>query len=266
MNCQEALNLLYDIIDKEANDIDAAEVQAHLDKCHHCLKVYNLESTVNALVAERLKSAKATRCTEVIRKDLLGKLDKIDAEAGQPPKVRRRPFDNTAMSLAIAALVVIVVGGSYIGTKIYHHNQVFIPLEQAHWNVSEHVAQQVESPALIAQAVELAHSVQYPLSESLDGFKLTGGHVEDVMGTRMGHFVYRQGDKLVSVFVAPASSFSIPEELNDDAVIINGRKLFDHNCRGCRLVYHREGDIVIITATTEREVDLLAFNPGHGAI
>jgi anti-sigma factor (TIGR02949 family) len=266
MNCQEALNLLYDIIDKEATDIDAAEVQAHLDKCHHCLKVYNLESTVNALVAERLKSAKATRCADVIRKDLLGMLDKIDAEAGHAPRVRRRPFDNTAMSLAIAALVVIVVGGSYIGTRVYNHNQVFIPIEQAHWRVSEHEAKQVDNPALTTQAVELAHVVQYPLSESLDGFNLINGHVEDVMGIKMGHFVYREGDKLVSVFVAPASSFSIPEELSDNAVTVNGRKLFDHNCRGCRLVYYQDGNVVVITATTDREVDLLAFDPGHGSI
>ena len=31
MNCQEALDLLYDIIDKEASEIDTQEVKRHLD-------------------------------------------------------------------------------------------------------------------------------------------------------------------------------------------------------------------------------------------
>jgi len=43
MNCQEALSLLYDVIDKEASQIDIKEVQKHLDCCQDCLKRFQVE-------------------------------------------------------------------------------------------------------------------------------------------------------------------------------------------------------------------------------
>jgi hypothetical protein len=70
---------------------------------------------------------------------------------------------------------------------------------------------------------------------------------------------------IVSVFVAPAK-FEIPSELEQSAVMVGGVKLFDHNCRGCRLVYHRTPNAVVIVATTEKSVDLLSFDPGRGTI
>jgi len=50
MNCQEALSLLYDVIDKEASEIDAREVEKHLKNCQDCAGVYRLEQSVNELI------------------------------------------------------------------------------------------------------------------------------------------------------------------------------------------------------------------------
>jgi anti-sigma factor (TIGR02949 family) len=267
MNCQEALSLLYDIIDKEASAIDAAEVQEHLAKCRHCLGVYNLEHSVNALVVERLKSAHATPCVEKLRDRLMLKLNELDTETVPSAKrANRKPFGGTALTLAIAASIFVVAGAAFIGNKLYDHHEAFIPLEQAHWRAAEGINNPGEILVTGDQALQLARSVQYPLSASANGFTLVNGHVEELMGTRMVHFIYRQGDKVVSVFVAPASSFDIPASLQGNPVTVNGHILFDHNCRGCRLVYHRERDVVVITATTNREIDLLAFDPGRGAI
>jgi anti-sigma factor (TIGR02949 family) len=267
MNCQEALSLLYDIIDKEASEINAAEVREHLAKCQHCFQIYNLEHSVNALVVERLKSVDATPCVEKLRDKLILKLNEIDAESACPAKpAARKPFGGTALTLAIAASVIVVAGAAFIGNKLYDHHEVFIPLEQAHWRAAKGINVPGEIPLTGDNALALAKSVQYPISASTDGFTLVNGHVEELMGTRMVHFIYRQGDKVVSVFVAPASSFDIPASLQGNPVTVNGYKLFDHNCRGCRLVYHRERDVIVITATTNREIDLLAFDPGHGAI
>ena len=265
MNCQEALTLLYDIIDKEASDIDAAEVAAHLDKCHDCLQKYNLESSVNALVNERLKSAKATKCTEVIRKNIITRLDVIDGQSGAPgARSKRFPFGNTALVMAIAATVVLVVGGIFVAASLKDHRSVFLPFEEAHWN-AEGVKAGATDPLAMVQAVQFAHAEQYELNESYEGFSLVGASVESVMDVRMGHFIYEKGKVRVSVFVAPPS-FEIPAELEKFAVIVNGTKMFDHNCRGCRLVYHRAGNAVIVTATTEKDVDLLKFNPVRGTI
>lgn len=261
MNCQEALTLLYDIIDKEATDIDAAEVRAHLDKCHDCLQKYNLESSVNALINERLKSSKATRCTEVIRKNIMSQLDVIDGgQSGSVTKSRRFPFGGSALVMAIAATIVVVIGGMFVAASLKNHHAAFLPLEEAHWN-----AKAVSDQATLAQAVQFASAEQYQLEQSYDGFTLASATIENVMNIQMGHYIFEKGNARVSVFVAPAS-FEIPSELEKSAVIVNGLKMFDHNCRGCRLVYHRAGNAVIITATTEKDIDLLKFNPGQGTI
>ena len=63
-----------------------------------------------------------------------------------------------------------------------------------------------------------------------------------------------------------ASDILIDEDLQNHQVKIDDITFYDHNCRGCRLVFHRVGDLMIITATTERNIDLLKFIPGHRAI
>ncbi len=266
MNCQEALALLYDIIDKEASEIDAAEVKAHLEKCHDCFQKYHLEGAVNSLVTERLKSVEPTRCTVKLRDKIISQLDDIDSELPQvSPKSRRFPFGNSALVLAVAATVVVAVGGFFVFKGITDNHAPFAPLEQAHWNSTALVTHAATNSTAESEAVQFAHAEQVNLSESYDGFSVVAANIDTVMNTPMSHYVYRKGETLVSVFVAPAS-FEIPSALEATAVTVNGVKMFDHNCRGCRLVYHRAGNAVIVTATTEKEIDLVKFNPGQGTI
>ena len=100
----------------------------------------------------------------------------------------------------------------------------------------------------------------------MNGFRLAGGRIEQVMGNDMAHFVYRNGDHLVSVFVADARMFHIPDEVMNNAVTHGDLTFYDHNCRGCRLVFHRIGNAIVVTATTERDIELLDFVPGAGTI
>ena len=266
MNCQEALTLLYDIIDKEASEIDAAEVRAHLDKCEDCLQKYNLATKVNALIDERLKSAKATCCTESIRRKLINQIDEIDRESGNPVvRTRRFPFGNSTMVIAIAAAIVIAIGGFYVSGTLVDHHKVFKPLEQAHWDSAGQVNLITADIQATTEAFLLASAEQYKPNATYGDFSMIGAKVEDLLGEKMGHFVYEHGTTIVSVFVAPAS-FEIPSQLESRAVMVGGIKMFDHNCRGCRLVYHRTKNAVVIVATTEKSVDLLSFDPGRGAI
>ncbi len=266
MNCQEALTLLYDIIDKEASEIDAVEVRAHLDKCEDCLQQYNLATNVNALINERLKSAKATCCTESIKRKLINQLDEIDKGSDNPAEKRRGfPFGNTALVIAIAAAVVITIGGLYVSGALVDHHKVFKPLEQAHWDSAGQVNLLAGDIQATTEAFVLASAEEYKPNAEYNGFSMMGAKVENLLGEKMGHFVYQQGSTIVSVFVAPAS-FEIPPQLENGAVMVGGIKMFDHNCRGCRLVYHRTQNAVVIVATTEKSVDLLSFDPGRGAI
>ena len=56
MNCQEALDLLYDIIDKEASDIDTQQVQEHLNHCRDCFEKYKVEGAVHDFIKAKLDS------------------------------------------------------------------------------------------------------------------------------------------------------------------------------------------------------------------
>ena len=70
----------------------------------------------------------------------------------------------------------------------------------------------------------------------------------------------------IPFFVAPAALFPIPEVLKVDGILRDDINFYDHFCRGCRLVYHRQGDVVVVTATVEKQVELLDFIPGHSTI
>ena len=106
----------------------------------------------------------------------------------------------------------------------------------------------------------------YDLSDKVANFTLLGGHTEEIMGIDMEHFLYVNGKEKVSVFVAPADKFPINNDLQEAKTEKNNLTFFDHNCRGCRLVFHKVGSVIIITATTANEVDLLDFIPGVSVI
>jgi anti-sigma factor (TIGR02949 family) len=80
MNCQEALSLLYDIIDREASEIDVREVEEHLRNCKDCSGVYRLERSVNELVQEKLSHQKATPRLDSLKAKVLSELDQIDCD------------------------------------------------------------------------------------------------------------------------------------------------------------------------------------------
>lgn len=260
MNCQEALNLLYDFIDKEASEIDARQVEEHLHNCRHCFEKYKIEGTVDQLIKEKLTHAEATPCTEALKSKILGRLDEIDA--GQKKIGRSLPLGKTALTFAAAAVLVLAIGAALVVASFYRHHDLFIPLEEAHWNGAKAMATFANTDLTSATEARLTGMMHYRVQPQVGSFALVGGHMESVDGVEMAHFIYRNEDHQVSVFVAPAGQFTIPETLSKTAVSRNELTLFDHNCRGCRLVYHRAGDAIVVTATADRDVDLLDFIPG----
>jgi mycothiol system anti-sigma-R factor len=50
-DCSEILQRIFFFIDNELDRADCVEIQAHLDECQPCLRKYQLETTVKALVA-----------------------------------------------------------------------------------------------------------------------------------------------------------------------------------------------------------------------
>ncbi len=261
MNCQEALDLLYDIIDKEASEIDTTQVQEHLKNCHHCFEVYKVEGAVQEFINAKLAGAKQAPCLDSLKNKIVGKLDKIDEERGVARK--KPPFWNASFTLAAAAFVVITIGAAFLLADFYRHNVTYVPLEKSHWTAVKEQGPFDNAAVTSAVLSYLSDTVKFSINPAVAKYNLVGGHMENIFGIQMAHLLYRTGigSETVSVFFAPASSFKIPDGLESTKSVHGDLTFFDHHCRGCRLVYHREKDMIIVTASTDHEADLLAFVP-----
>lgn len=264
MNCQEALDLLYDIIDKEASDIDANEVRNHLDKCRHCLKLYELESAVDDFLRQKLAASDDIGVSlDTLKGKVQARLDEVDCEQNPGSS---RSFRLLTMTMVSAAALVLLMGAALIGSDLVRHYSVYYPYERVHFAAakSENPVSLYSSPANFVAAVE--NDLGYQMSGQVGGFTLIEGGTRTIDGVPIRHFVYTNNGSTVSVFIASTTDLDIPSDLNDHRVLRNSLEFFDHNCHGCRVVFHRSGNSVIVTASYDREVDLLDFVPGRSII
>lgn len=265
MNCQETLNLLYEIIDKEASQIDVKEVQKHLDCCPDCLKKFEVEESLQALVKEKLKVASDIPKIDHLKSKILFQLGQIDVIISQP---RPQPvsFRIPAVAWAAAASIVIFLGAAFWGKGLYDHYIQYIPLEKSHWGAAKNVNRYNDPNNTQLALAGVGSDFGFTLVNDLKDMPLIGGRKEQIGGIDVRHFVYSKGDQTVSLFVMAASQMKLPDDLLQTRVTVNGKCFFDHNCRGCRLVYHQEGAALIVTATTDHALELLDFSPATGII
>jgi len=273
MNCQEALNLLYDIIDKEASEIDIGQVKEHLSHCHDCSGIYRLERSVNELIRERLKHQETTPRLDSLKSRILSELDEIDRA--------NRPFDQTkkkqseatpqpafrlGLILTIAACVIVVLGAFLIGKNVFSDHAAYLPLEQAHWAAVENLESHRNDAVTAAALSNVQQSLSYDLVDRVRSFVLVGGSIDTIDDIPLAHFVYHNDNRVVSVFVIDAALITLPDDLIETLVSRNGVQFYDHHCRGCRLVYHRVGNALIVTATAQPDIELLEFVPDRNPV
>ncbi len=265
MNCQEALKLLYEIVDKEASQIDTLEVQKHLDHCQDCLKKFQIEESLQALVKEKLKAVSDLPRIDHLKAKVLLQLEQLDCAQIETSQ-RSFPFKTPVVALAAAASVILLIGASFWGKGLYDHYTEYIPLERVHWAAADDIKGVSDQNGTQAALAGVGGDFNLTFLNDLKGLSLVGARIEEIKGQKVPHFVYNNGDQTVSVFVFASDKLTLPDDLLKTRVDVDGRCYFDHNCRGCRLVYHKEGNAMIITATTDHTFDLLDFNPATGAI
>lgn len=273
MTCQQALNLLYDIIDKEAEHIDINKVQAHLANCHDCAGIFRVESAVNDLVRERLGNPEPTPRLEILKSKVLTQLDNIDRVMKGTDSQDTNSASDFGISgtkwgrlMAVAASVIVVFGAVYFGRAFFAHNDVYIPLEQSHWQVTEHMDDYRDPTNTLTARASVENEIGYEVQPRLYDLDLVGGRLTVIDGVEMAHFVYASGDLVASLFIVDPELFEIPDDLLHTAVAQGGITLYDHDCRGCRLVYYREGRALVIAASTQQQIDLLDIVPRQRAI
>jgi anti-sigma factor (TIGR02949 family) len=265
MNCEEALSLLYEIIDKEASQIDIQQVEDHLKRCRDCFGKYELEKSIQGLINTRLKNDDPLPALDGLRARVATRLDEVD-HAGRI-RASRTAFRALTLTLASAAALAIVIGAVYVVSGFVRHNREYVPFERAHWTAQNDPAARTASddPGGTALA-QVRNHLNYALDDQVNGFALLGGFAEDIAGVPMQHFVYTRGTSVVSVFVTSADRYAIPDDLKSTEIVRNSLHFFDHNCRTCRLVFHQVGPAIIITAATDPAIELLDFVPGHSPI
>lgn len=267
MDCQQALALLQDILDKEASQIDEKEVRAHLAKCSHCFEKFRLEESIQEFLNEKIKTTATDDFKpdklESMRLNLMNQLDDIDSEC---EKTKKSPFGNSFKIFLSAAALVVLTGVWYVSAGFLGHQEYYVPFEQAHWTASDNITQFTQSVDKTDYLGTIEQNLNYTMSKSFADYSYIGGKKETIMGADVEHIVFSNDKDYISIFISNGDKIEIPKNL-ESTMIKNGNiKLFDHNCRGCRLVYHRIGSLVIITASTSKDIDLTKFIPGHLAI
>jgi mycothiol system anti-sigma-R factor len=54
-NCKDAVNRLYEYLDRELTDAELSEVHRHLEHCPPCLDLFRFEENVLTLVGKRCR-------------------------------------------------------------------------------------------------------------------------------------------------------------------------------------------------------------------
>ena len=72
MNCKEALNKIYEFLDRDAA-IPLKEIEKHLDCCRHCCDRFEFEKQLKALVK---KSCCKEVCPDTLKKRVQDLLEK----------------------------------------------------------------------------------------------------------------------------------------------------------------------------------------------
>ncbi|GAA2854976.1 mycothiol system anti-sigma-R factor [Nonomuraea rubra] len=76
-DCREVLDKVYSYLDGELTEGDVAEIRVHLDECSPCLKEYDLDKAIKALVH------KHCGCDPVpadLRSKVLARIDQVRSE------------------------------------------------------------------------------------------------------------------------------------------------------------------------------------------
>jgi mycothiol system anti-sigma-R factor len=84
-DCAEILAQLYLFLDHEIDDASCAEIEQHLEECHPCLEMYDLDRVVKALVH---RSCGHESAPEPLRQRVLVSIHEVQVQLGSPVQMR----------------------------------------------------------------------------------------------------------------------------------------------------------------------------------
>ena len=80
MNCQEALDKLYQLIDRESTALEESTIREHLSHCKNCSDIYHVEQAVNDFVLAKIRKSSAPLALNSLKSKILEELDSVDCD------------------------------------------------------------------------------------------------------------------------------------------------------------------------------------------
>lgn len=245
MNCKDALRLLYDVIDKEADQLDTVEVEKHLQHCRHCMAKYEFERMFRTFVTEKGHNVADN---SHLKNQILRKLDAIDAagEVGAP----NRPFKVFSLVVAAAAVVVLVAAAAFWARSAEQKDAQWMPFIEAHY-AHGLTSQQTFSPG--AGPFDFLYQytgIRLAPTESCPVDRLHSVTIDTVAGTVFGRlaFICDNGQP-VTMFVARADSFQLPTEPIE--TISDGEWLTHCGREGNMIGCTKDGLVFVVAGSSE---------------
>jgi anti-sigma factor (TIGR02949 family) len=245
VNCRDALRLLYDVVDNEANEDEISQVQEHLKKCRHCSARYELEMKFKNCIEK--KGAFSPECAD-LQKRILDQLDTVDDTAAGEVGPSPFPFKWIAVSLAAAAAIIVCLVAASALDNFYHVQKDIVPFTKVH------MASLAQSHTDMApsEAFEFLYEhtgIRLELPPELNPDDIHSVMIDTIKGIPFGCIqVAGQGDEIVSIFIASKDAYTLPDS---PCEIIRGSKMLVSGCRHCNLVGCEKRGLVFLAVSRD---------------
>ena len=258
MTCEDALRLLYEVIDKEANQIDTEKVKKHLDECEHCMARYEFEAMFKTFVTE--KASQSNR-TEMLKQRIQ---DRISDTGDSGSRFRLRSFKSRPVIISAAAALVLCVVAALATAQFFRHNNFVYPFEKEHFNANPvNFAEAEEEDCINEINAFIGPNFSLALSAQVAGYELTHYGVDEIRGHKFMHLHYRNGQNKVSLFIGQYNPESLPDF---EKAVYSGIEYFRHVCLRCQVIYWKKGNAVAIAVSENKELNLPQLATALGSI
>jgi mycothiol system anti-sigma-R factor len=78
-DCREVLDRVFEFLDGELADLDVSRIEQHLDECGPCLKQYDLDVALKALLR---RSCVCEQAPEELRQKIMVRITEVRLELG----------------------------------------------------------------------------------------------------------------------------------------------------------------------------------------
>ena len=265
MTCQEALRLLYEVIDKEASQIDTKEVEEHLRHCRSCMARYQFEEMFKTFVIEKAASVSKS---EDLKAKILSKIRQAETDHGNHNHKNEplfiKPFRFRMVYLAAAAALIICVVAALAAAKLYRHRAFVVPFEKDHMGIHAMNVSELDPQQHLNEVRQfVTNDMHLAMGQVAPEYTMTSCCFKEMQGKKFAHLRFARGDSHISIFVGQAEGVQLPDF---EPATYGGVEYFRKDDDDCRMIYWRLGEALVVAVTDDKSLDLTQFMPALASL